>query len=289
MFNFTLYNMPKTLEDEVKNARLEFLRGIGFDESITDGFGLPTTLTDVETMRSSFDFFSDLGSDIEKTYNDYPQLLAHHKESDLDPKLQFLVDEIGISRRKVARLPELFTYSLDSMCDTYQHYADEFDGNEEQAKALLRNATTIFGNDTGLIDDKIKAYKKAGIDFHRNYSLLEIRPEKAIDTKNYLTELRIQEPETGKWYYMLLAVSRKTLEPKVEYCGREGIDWKNHPEVLVLGMGTDKKLGALPRRVNMIKNSYTGTEIPSMLDYKSNPSILILPDANLRSRIERHR
>lgn len=279
----------KKLEKILINDRHAFLEEIGLDDSIIGKFGLSESLISVEVMRNSYKFFSDLGADIQRVYKKYPRLLAHHKDTNLGPKLQFLVDEIGISRRTVARLPELFTYSLDSMRNNYQHYTKEFGENKQQAKALLRDATTIFGNDTTLIDNKMREYKKAGIDFHRNYTLLEINPKKAIDTRDYLTELEIQEPKTEKWYHMLLTVSRKTLEPKVEYYNREKIDWKIKPKVLLLGLGTDEKPGALVRRVNMIKNAFQNKPIPFKLDYKINPAILDSRDSELKNRIKKYK
>jgi hypothetical protein len=87
---------------------------------------------------------------------------------------------------------------------------------------------------------------------------------------------------------MLLTVSVPVLEAKVDYCEKEGIDWRKKPQILVLGLGDDKKEGALPRRVNMIKNEFGENPIPPELDYRAHPQILIHPDCDLKNKLKRY-
>ncbi len=276
---------PLPVEEVTQTERASFLRANGLDVSILREFGMPEHLAPLETMRDSHSFFSDLGGDTKRIFRDHPQLLTLRRDERLEPKLRFLFYEIGISKRTLVRLPKLFMYSLESMWDIYQHYVLAFGGNKQQARALLRDATTLFGNDTSSIDDKIEKYRKAGIDFHRNYTLLEIIPEKAVVTHAYLTELGIEAPQRGKWYHMLLAVSKEVLQPKVAYCEQEKINWRAYPRVLILGLEIRGKPGALPRRVDIIKQAFQSTTIPPALDYRINPRTLDNPDGILRHRL----
>jgi hypothetical protein len=277
----------KVLEQRMIDDRYTFLDQIGLDSSIVERFGLSGTLTDVATMRDSHRFFSELRSDTKKIFTEYPQLLAHNRTDDLEPKLRFLTVDVGIRVNKVKRLPELFTYALSSMKATFEHYSYVFHSSKE-AQLMFQEAPTLFGNDTDSIERKIRSYRKAGILFQRNYQLLEIRPENAIDTRTYLTSLGIKEPEKRKWYHMLLTVSRSTLQPKVDYCEQLGIDWRVYPSVLLLGLGTDRKKGALPRRVELFTQRFPDG-VPRELDYRKRPHILTdLNDTQLKNRIDRY-
>ncbi|MEK6858091.1 MAG: hypothetical protein AABX39_05885 [Nanoarchaeota archaeon] len=278
--------MPfKPLEDAVREERSEFLVSMGLDKSIlSDSF----RTNSVEIMRDSYKFFSELGSNVPEIFKVHPLLLSLRRDISLEPKLRFFLNDIGLSKNQVLKNPELFTRSIDTMVGIYIHFLDKFNENEEQVKTMFRDATTLLGNKIELIDDKIQKYTEAGIDFHQHYSLLELTPEKVIDTREYLNELRILNPENKKWYYMLLSVSRNVIKPKVEYCEREMIDWRVCPRVLVSGLGTEEVPGALPRRVEMIKNAFKGAEIPPDLNYKLNPVTLTIKDEVLRNRIRRY-
>ena len=278
--------MPfKPLEDAVREERSEFLVSMGLDKSIlSDSF----RTNSVEIMGDSYKFFSELGSNVPEIFKVHPLLLSLRRDISLEPKLRFFLNDIGLSKNQVLKNPELFTRSIDTMVGIYIHFLDKFNENEEQVKTMFRDATTLLGNKIELIDDKIQKYTEAGIDFHQHYSLLELTPEKVIDTREYLNELRILNPENKKWYYMLLSVSRNVIKPKVEYCEREMIDWRVCPRVLVSGLGTEEVPGALPRRVEMIKNAFKGAEIPPDLNYKLNPVTLTIKDEVLRNRIRRY-
>ena len=278
--------MPfKPLEDAVREERSEFLVSMGLDKSIlSDSF----RTNSVEIMRDSYKFFSELGSNVPEIFKVHPLLLSLRRDISLEPKLRFFLNDIGLSKNQVLKNPELFTRSIDTMVGIYIHFLDKFNENEEQVKTMFSDATTLLGNKIELIDDKIQKYTEAGIDFHQHYSLLELTPEKVIDTREYLNELRILNPENKKWYYMLLSVSRNVIKPKVEYCEREMIDWRVCPRVLVSGLGTEEVPGALPRRVEMIKNAFKGAEIPPDLNYKLNPVTLTIKDEVLRNRIRRY-
>ena len=278
--------MPfKPLENAVREERSEFLVSMGLDKSIlSDSF----RTNSVEIMRDSYKFFSELGSNVPEIFKVHPLLLSLRRDISLEPKLRFFLNDIGLSKNQVLKNPELFTRSIDTMVGIYIHFLDKFNENEEQVKTMFRDATTLLGNKIELIDDKIQKYTEAGIDFHQHYSLLELTPEKVIDTREYLNELRILNPENKKWYYMLLSVSRNVIKPKVEYCEREMIDWRVCPRVLVSGLGTEEVPGALPRRVEMIKNAFKGAEIPPDLNYKLNPVTLTIKDEVLRNRIRRY-
>ncbi|MEA3515103.1 MAG: hypothetical protein U9R34_06490 [Nanoarchaeota archaeon] len=245
----------------------------------------------IETVLDSQAFFlNELEAD-PSIFSKYPLLVSCKVEENLRPKYEFYKNEIGMKKKKIAKNPRLFTTSLDIMKDRFQHYLKMFEGNEEQTKSFFRKADTILGYDTTTIDDKIKKYKESGVDFHQNYSLLEKRPQEVIDTKEYLKEeLGILPPSKGNsWYYMLLAVSKDTIKPKIEYCNNEGIKWEKSPKVLILGLGTEENLGALPRRVELIKKEFKNQQLPSLFDYKQNPLVLTNPDKILKDRIRRYK
>ena len=88
---------------------------------------------------------------------------------------------------------------------------------------------------------------------------------------------------------MLLVVSKDTIKPKIEYCNNENIKWKKSPKVLVLGLGTEEKLGALPRRVNLIKSEFENEQLHPKLDYKENPLILEYSDNILKNKIKAYK
>ncbi|MEK6858092.1 MAG: hypothetical protein AABX39_05890, partial [Nanoarchaeota archaeon] len=265
--------MQKPLEESVKAERLEFLVSIGLDESVFNEFGNKTG-ADIEVMRASYEFFSELGAVVPNIFIDYPVLLGLHRDSCLEPKLRFFLNDIGLSRKQISKETKLFSHSIDTMVNKYIHFLDKFNENEAQVNKMFRDNPKILGRSTEAIDEKIRKYIEAGIDFHGDYDLLEGIAEKIIDTRNYLNELGIQPSETGKSYYMLLTGSRNLLNQKVVYCEREEIDWRACPKVLILGLGTEEAPGALPRRVEMIKNAFKGAEIPPDLNYKLNPSII---------------
>ncbi len=259
----------RTSRDEV----VRFLAKRQLDPSIADRMDVLHLHANVDVMTAVYLFFEELGSDVGKTFRSYPGLFVFNTDT-LDAKQAFLADEIGLRRTAMARLPELFTYSVESMRETCGHYAGRFDGDREQAKALLRTAPALFGYDTGVVDHKMDEFGGAGIDFRRNPVLLELKPGKVIDTRDYLTELGVEVPEVGKWYHMLLAVSREKLRPKVEYCNQEGIRWKSYPKVLILGIGTEDKPGELRKKVDMIKRASRNGKLPERLDYMSRPEVL---------------
>ena len=87
---------------------------------------------------------------------------------------------------------------------------------------------------------------------------------------------------------MLLSVDKETIQPKVEYCDREGIHWQKYPRILILGFGTDKKQGTLRRRVELIKGNFNGSIIPLALDYKINPAVLDKDIDVIYSRLRRY-
>ena len=245
-----------------------------------------------ETVLDSQDFFlNELEAD-PSIFSKYPLLLSCKVEGNLRPKSEFYIDYIGMTKEKVAKNPGLFTASLDVVKDRFQHYLKMFEGNEEQTKALFRRADSIPGYDTTTIDNKIKRYKEADADFHQNYSLLEKNPQEVVDTKEYLKdELGILPPSDNKnsWYYMLLSVSKETIKAKVEYCNNENIKWKKSPKVLILGLGTEENLGALPRRVNLISRDFENEQLPPKLDYKENPKILSYSDNMIKDKIKRYK
>ena len=245
----------------------------------------------IETIRDSEDFFlNELEAD-ESIFLKYPILLSFKVEGNLKPKSDFYIDYIGMKKKKIAKNPGLFTNSLDLVKDRFQHYLMKFGGNEEQVKSLFRKADSIPGYDTTTIDNKIDIYDKSNINFHQNYSLLEKNPHVVVDTKEYLKdELYILPPANkNAWYYMLLAVSKETIRPKVKYCDYEFIPWEKEPRILVLGLGTEEKLGALPRRVGLIKRAFEDGDLPPRLNYKENPSILNYSDNMLKNKIKRYR
>ena len=278
----------KTLDEKIMNERYAFVRGLGIDESVLDEPALGEKLYSVEVMRSSFEFFNGLELDIKRMYTICPTLLGCSREK-LEPKLKFLQDELKLPKKRFSQMPEIFTYCLESMERTFAHYIEKFDGDKEKAIAMFRDATTVIGLNNDAVDKKMRKYEEAGIDFHKNYILLEIRPEKAIETKEYLANVGIYGEQTEHWYYMLLAISKAMLAPKVEYCEKEGIDWELNPRVLLLGLGTDEKIGALPRRVNMIKKSFKEGKIPSRMDYRINPTLLTYGEKYFCERLARYK
>ena len=232
-------------------------------------------------------FFNEVGAD-ESVFEMYPILAGFKVEGNLRPKNDFYRDFIGIKKETLAKNPRPYTYSLEVVKNRFAHYVGKFGGNEEQVKSMFKNATSTIGNDTTTIDDKIDIYDQAEIDFHYNYTLLEKDPLIVVDTKDYLgSELHILPPSENKdlWYYMLLGVSKETIKPKVKYCNRKYIKWEKAPKVLILGLGTEKRLGALPRRVNLIKKAFQNKQLPPKLDYLENPKVLISPDKILKNRI----
>jgi len=248
----------------------------------------------IETIRDSEDFFlNELEAD-KSIFLKYPLLLSFKVEGNLRPKSEFYIDYIGIKKEKVAKSPGLFTNSLDLVKDRFLHYLKKDGWNEEQVKALFRKADSIPGYDTATIDDKIDKYDRSDIDFHQNYSLLEKKPHVVVDTKEYLgDELHIlppseEDPINNSSYYMLLAVSKETIKPKVTYCNNESISWEEAPRILILGLGTEEKLGALPRRVNLIKKAFQNKQLPPKLDYLKNPKVLINSDKVLKNKIKRY-
>jgi len=273
----------KSLEERVR-----FMNEHGLDNVGGEGFGITRVLTDIETMRGSYDFFVGLGADPKRIYNAYPSLITHRPDT-LRPKMDFLVDEIGLPVKKIARKPDLFTYSLDCLRATFEHYARLL-GDSNVARRMLRAVPSVFGNNVQTIDRKIRVYNETGIDFHLNYTLLEKSPEKVIDTMLYLRDdLKISEPETNKkGYYMLLSIDRETLKRKVDYCNADGIKWKNHPTILIMGLGTGDNPGALVRRPELIKSAFVGTALPYQLDYRNRPRILEASDEVLKERIGKY-
>jgi len=245
-----------------------------------------------EIFINSMDFFlNEVGAD-ESIFSKYPLLGTFKVEGDLRPKYNFFRNYIGMKSKKIAKTLGVFTNPLDLVYNRFLHYFKKFNWNEEQVKALFRKADSIPGYDTATIDDKIDKYERSNIDFHQNYSLLEKDPLIVIDTRDYLKdELFILPPHEGMdlWYYMLLTISKETIKPKVEYCNYESIPWENAPKVLILGLGTKKQLGALPRRVKLIKKEFKNKKLHSLFDYKEKPLILTNPDNILKNRIKAYR
>src|SRR3989344_8957659 len=262
--------------DKTLIERLSFLRSTGIDTSGLEKASALRIASDKEVMLESIKFFESLGADPMEVYRKHPSFLSHDRKHMLQPKLEFLVGTIGFKKHRLASKPSIFEYPLETLQTIFDHYKNVFGGNENQSKLLLRSAPSIFGYNTKTIDDKILVLSNESINFHRNYSLLEKDPKKVIATRDYLNNtLRIKEPENGeKWYYMLLSVDKETIQPKVEYCDREGIHWQKYPRILILGFGTDKKQGTLRRRVELIKGNFNGSIIPLALDYKINPAVL---------------
>ena len=240
---------------------------------------------------NSRDFFlNEVGAD-ESIFLKYPLLGTFKVEGDLRPKYNFFRNYIGMKSKKIAKTLGVFTNPLNLVYNRFLHYFKKFNWNEEQVKALFRKADSIPGYDTATIDDKIEKYDRSYIDFHQNYSLLEKNPHVVIDTRDYLKdELYIlPPPNNGVWYYMLLTVSKERIKPKVEYCNKEYIKWENAPKVLILGLGSEEELGALPRRVNLIKREFKNKKLHSLFDYKEKPLILTNPDNILKNRIKAYR
>ena len=279
------------LEQTVIAERKDFLKRVGLDEIISPSHSFLKILSDVKVMEESYNFFKRLGADPIRTFRKYPSLLCHDANTSLEPKRKFLVDEIGLPEEKLARKTDIFTCSLSSMRKAYRYYTKKFKGDREKARALLRVATTIFGNKKKTINNKILAYERAHIDFHRNYILLEKNPRKVIATRNYLRdEVRLSENQNDMWYYMLLAIDKETLMKKTDYCEKEGIDWKKVPRILLLGLGTENEPGALVRRVNMIKETFSNIRLPESLDYKIKPQVIVdTTDSGLMIKLNRYK
>ena len=276
------------LKEEERESRIKFLSDLGLEKCLS-GFGIAKSVADREVMKDSYDFFESIGANPIKIFKKYPLFLTFGRKKTLEPKLYFLENEMGILRKRIAKLPRLFTRSIDYFKNFYNHYLITF-GDELKVKNMIKSTPNLFNYNTKKIDQKIQVYNEVGINFHKNYVLLLIDPNNAIEARDYLKEeLKIKEPgESAIWFYMILTSKKTYLESKVRYCEKEGINWMLAPKVLVLGLGTEEKPGALVRRVGMIKNAFGDRELPWNLNYKENPLVLERPDGEIIEKIENY-
>ena len=199
----------------------------------------------------------------------------------LEPKLKFLRNEIRLKDKRIANKTDLFTLSLDSMIRKYNEIS-KFIGKKE-AKKMFRQSPTLLGNRVDLIKEKMIKYESEGINYKKNYALLEKKPEKVIETKKFLDEQITKINKSD--FYILLASNKEKIIEKIEYLENEEIEWYKCPKILILGIGDEIKPGAIQRRKGLIDEVF-GNNLPEKMNYKKDPKMLLYAEDKLEIRIE---
>ncbi|MEM3113378.1 MAG: sigma factor-like helix-turn-helix DNA-binding protein [Candidatus Pacearchaeota archaeon] len=274
-------NKRKTnLEESVLNERKTFAKSLGLDDLIFNKIRRNNYVPDTYTLKDSYYFFLEIGADAVKELTKRPILATLDRNVVLNPKREFF-KKIGIPERKTAKNPEVYMNGLNKMSLIYENLS-KYLGSKEKAVKILSNAITIFGNEWNYIKNKLEIYDKEKISYIKNPSLLEKKPKSVIETRDYL-EKRLK---LTCYSQKLLGINKNPIKKKIKYLNRKKIKWRKYPNILILGIGTKEKPGALIRRIKMISDAFPNKDYPDTLDYINKPSILTQPDKIIKIRIK---
>ncbi len=187
--------------------------------------------------------------------------------------------------KAIKKLPNIYRYISSDL----NIHLDDLESNFEMSESQIKNNLSLITYDITTLQDKADAYTFEGIDYTNNYSLLTKVVENVLTSRDLIIGRGVAKPEKGNWYERVIGIPVDYLEPKIEYCDSRDMDWVKKPEVLLLGLGTDKNPGSLVKKVNLIDYALNGKDLPDNLNYKENPALLYkCTYSDLKKRVRGH-